>query len=141
MNWKIIGIVLGILILLGFIIPFILNILEGCSSACTLLSCPCTNFEEEDGAGRYERPCNTCQKTQRVFLMGLINVARKCSAQEIILCENGKNVDKRIGPYNCEIRFSFLWDLKKNEPVNSITQQVQKDQVSELFQQSPPESS
>ena len=92
-------IIILLVILLGFIIAIFLPEIN----LCTKMGCPC---EDIDG----ERPCNLCTVSDPIFVLGIINIAKACFAQEVVLCENNQNIDQRIDIDNnsCEYKISFF---------------------------------
>lgn len=82
----IILIIIVSVVVLGFVIGAILPRTE---ISCTLMACPCEGVS-------CERPCNSCYFSDNIFTTGIINVVQQCSASEIIICENGDQVDSRI---------------------------------------------
>ncbi len=69
---------------------------------CTMMACLCTDV---DG----ERTCNTCSYSDPVFTTGIVNVAKQCTVREIIVCENGTQVDSRYDMENKKCR--TLWRI------------------------------
>ncbi|HLC61004.1 MAG TPA: hypothetical protein VJJ52_06265 [Candidatus Nanoarchaeia archaeon] len=102
---QIFVIIFIILIVLGFLAAFLIHSPIGC----TKKGCPCpigTNSE---------RPCNSCFTTKYYFMSGILNVYKTCSGNEIILCENGIEKNKRyeFEPSNCKnhLNLFFILDL------------------------------
>lgn len=67
---------------------------------CTLKGCPC----QEDG----ERPCNSCTKTDPMFVTGLVNVVKSCSGTQVLTCQDGEQVDSRVEYNTCEYSVTFF---------------------------------
>jgi hypothetical protein len=99
------------LILLGIILSgFIIGLLMPRTMMCTQMGCPCTGPTDAPLSG--ERPCNGCSGTHLLFVTGILNVARSCSAQEVIICQNGDAVDTRYDERDCRIKvLIFFWEI------------------------------
>ena len=100
MNKKVlipILIVIGIIIL-GFVIGAFSHY-----SFCTTMACPCENVVGE-------RPCNSCTDDNAIFVIGIVNVFKTCSSEEIIICENNTEVDSRIDwdEDSCKFEWNFF---------------------------------
>jgi len=93
----IVGIVIAAIIILGFISAA----LSAYESVCTKMGCPCAGVEGE-------RPCNSCSILEPIFTLGIVNLVKVCPGSEIITCENGIEVDKRIDWKDCEYRWYIL---------------------------------
>ena len=92
-------IILAIIIILSFLIGLFFPKYE----FCTEMGCPCEGIVGE-------RPCNSCTNINPIFVTGIINIVKTCSAQEVILCENGINVGGRIDidENSCKIKLQFF---------------------------------
>ena len=67
--------------------------------------CPCEGVSGE-------RPCNSCSFSDHIFTTGILNVVQQCRASEIIICENGAQVDSRIDLENKKCR---KWTKEEEE--------------------------
>ena len=93
-------IIIGLLIL-GFLLGALIK--EG--RACAKMGCSCANVE-----GEIE--CNSCSVSNPIFVLGVINMAKVCPAQEIILCENDdydyNKTKYEIDYSSCKYKISFI---------------------------------
>jgi hypothetical protein len=104
MKKGIILIIILILILLGFVLAPIINTTTYAERFCTEKACLCSQYQD-----RTEVPCNTCGSTQYYYFTGLLNLGRNCKAQEIIICEDGSQIDRKLDDFtNCEIFVSIF---------------------------------
>jgi len=71
-------------VIIGFVAGAFLN--KGITS-CTEMGCLC----EKEG----EIPCNSCSNEDLIFALGVVNVAKVCSAKEILICRNNEFVSRR----------------------------------------------
>ena len=72
-----VSLILVCFVIIGFAAGAFLN--NGITS-CTEMACMC----EHEG----ELPCNSCSSEDLIFALGIINVAKVCSAKEILICRN-----------------------------------------------------
>ena len=86
-----------VIIILGFMIA---ALLPSKGMFCTLMGCSCPSTQGE-------WPCNNCSSSKPVFTTGLLNIVQKCSAKEIMVCENNKPVDYRIDFDNKECQYDW----------------------------------
>lgn len=95
----IIGLIVLIIIILGFAVASFLPKLP----FCTKMGCPCENLVSE-------RPCNSCIVSNPIFTLGIVHISKTCSAQEVILCENNLDVGTRIDidKDSCKYKLSSL---------------------------------
>jgi len=104
-KWVIAVIIVILLIILGFIIglfyPFTQHI-------CTEMACQCLSGPNKPLTG--ERPCNNCDVNDPIFVTGIFNIVKSCSAREIIICEDGARVDVRydLEPGSCKTSYLFF---------------------------------
>ena len=103
----IVGIIVIVLIVSGFILGFIFPAKGGC----TEMYCGCEDLTDGDLT---ERPCNYCSVSNLIFLGGVINFIKVCSGKEIIICENGKKIDEKINinKNSCKYEVIFLNNLR-----------------------------
>lgn len=97
--------ILIVIIALILILGFIGGLIKKPIVFCTLKGCFCPE-------GVSEVECNSCGESKFVFYTFIINLAKYCDAQEIVLCENGEVTGERIDIYedSCEYRFTLLGD-------------------------------
>jgi hypothetical protein len=112
MNKKLFWILISILIL--FLLPGIIfgSIHKELSSS--LKACECSkqlgNIENPSALENGEKVCNSQSVQRGVFINGIINIQRICSADQIIVCNNWEKVreySKVIGG-TCEYKFTFF---------------------------------
>ncbi|OGJ22211.1 hypothetical protein A3K73_06445 [Candidatus Pacearchaeota archaeon RBG_13_36_9] len=84
-------------VIIGFVAGAFLN--SGIT-ACTEMSCLC----EKDG----EISCNSCSSEDMLFAWGVVNVAKVCSAKEILICKSNEYVSRRYDETG-ECRTEVKW--------------------------------
>lgn len=94
--------VVGIIFVLALLLPAFVKP----TPLCTTKACECVTDETE-------LPCNTCALSRPVFIMGVINVARVCAAQEIIICRGPLTVFSEsryfeVAENSCRYRVKLL---------------------------------
>ena len=100
---KILIIFIITIILIGFILPTILPIND--IRGCTEMGCICS-------VDKLETPCNSCSRTKFHFLSFIVNYYETCSEKEVLICENGKNIDTRYDIKECKKKVSlFFWNI------------------------------
>jgi len=67
----------------------------------TGLGCPCEGI---DG----ERECNDLSKSGPYFITGIFSVYQDCPGKEILICEDGVQVDTRAD-YDCSWKWNVLF--------------------------------
>lgn len=108
-GWKIFLIIV-VIVLLDFLVSFFLVR----SGGSTLMGCSCAlcafneGLEEgvEDFTGDCE--CNSVKMYRGVFISGIFNVWLESSGREIIVCEEGKEVDSYDDYRERDFKFNFF---------------------------------
>lgn len=99
---KIILIPVVAVLILGFALGLLTNIMTRGRVGCTEMYCGCDQVP-----GKGELPCNHCSSDTQIFYLVFIDVARECPATEIIICQDGINTETRydIDYSSCKIAF------------------------------------
>ncbi len=102
-NAKKIGMIIAILIILGFVFGFIGSLIGEYGWACTEMMCMPTdpNFTGQ-------MPCNSCFQEKPLFILGIINVVERCTGGQIVVYENGRGIDSRVDVMGCQYEWYFL---------------------------------
>lgn len=89
------------LIIIGFIIGLSISKF---GVGQTLIACPCQGINGQ-------RTCNTVTWGDPIFISGILNIVQQCNTKEIIICENGIEVDKNIDfkDKDCKTKWYFFW--------------------------------
>lgn len=95
--------VLLVIIVAVILLGFVLGIVKTGYTACTEMACGCPPNESEI-------KCNSCYSHDPVFMLGIVNVVKSCSGDEILVCYEGKIIDTRIDmdESSCQYRVSFF---------------------------------
>jgi len=92
-----------IFIVFGLSFPVIfhnkLSLTEG--GYCTKVGCICP----EDTALYTEIPCNTCRSGKFYFFSFLINIGKRCSFEQIEICENSQSAGSKYSEKQCSVYF------------------------------------
>jgi len=103
--------VLGLLLFLssGFVFAGLINLVLPIGQGCTLMGCPCENFDIKDETENIERTpidgereCNQCGGIEFKYHLGLFWVSRTCESTEIIMCEDGERTGKYYEVESCD---------------------------------------
>lgn len=96
---RAIALALLVFILIGFVFALVVPKAVICEqNECGI----CPKVDEREGITQDELLCNKCSVTYNVFLTGVLNVQKKCNAQEDTLCEDGNWVGTRLVVYDNE---------------------------------------
>lgn len=81
--------IIFVIILLVVVLSIISYIYFQNYQFCTKKLCPCTS------ATASEIPCNDCGIINPVFITGIFNIVKACSAKEIVICDSSNKIGQR----------------------------------------------
>jgi len=93
-------VIIGILVLslvIGNLMPDI--------GMCTMMGCPCEGVEGE-------RPCNTCTNSKHILSFGIVGLVKTCNSKEIMVCENGVQVDTRYDIDEASCKYKWVTGMR-----------------------------
>ncbi|MEX0920338.1 MAG: hypothetical protein WDZ69_02020 [Candidatus Pacearchaeota archaeon] len=98
-------VVLLVTVNLGLNLLFLFAGISAGGVGCTLLACPC-ELQDDDFTG--EVSCNSCFGSNGpVLFTGVFNLYKSCDGQEVLVCEEGIQVDERID-WDCRYTYNFF---------------------------------